>query len=146
MYNLQPKTKSRPKKVKRRKFSTAAKTVATAASISALIGGWNLIGHLEPSQAAAGNAQPVSAPTSSNATSVQALPAVPPLVIKPVPTLPATGKDFAGAQSESGLRQPAPQVQAPAAPSVAPLPALPALPAMPSAPIFRRFHRRSGGS
>lgn len=137
-------------KRKPRKFTAGAKTVTTALSLGALIGGWNLIGHLEATRNPTGNMSSGAAQFSKNTTGSTASPEIPPLAIAPVPTLPAVGENFTGSGAQASRQLPAPtpgtRFQLPSAPALAPLPALPAQPGLAFAPTNRRLRRRSGGS
>jgi len=148
-----PIAKPQPK-VKPRKFTTRAKTMVTAMSVSALIGGWNVLSHLEAlkagaAQAASGPDQASWAVPTFTPTPVipTPWPTIPALVIPPVAPLPAgdsrfaqappTPVDNADASSAQGGNSAAitlPPVAVAPLPTLGPLPDLPALPAVSQPP------------
>ena len=91
-----------PTRRKPRHFTTGAKAAATTVAVTALLGGWNLIGHLDAAQAANKAGAQSAATTDSTAAqpslllptvtpSVAAPPELRSITFAPIPTL-ATGQ------------------------------------------------------
>jgi len=157
-------------KAKPRKFTTTAKVMVTALSVSALVGSWDLISHSEAlknqtfqATAATAEAQQNLA-SGANAPAPTPWPTIPALVIPAVPPLPATNLDLAQvlptnhAQVDNNnsaalpplatlvplpTLAPLPDLPAPAAPAVSP--ALPST-SSGSSGLSSGRHHRSGGS
>jgi uncharacterized membrane protein YgcG len=130
------------------KFSTRSKTVATAVALTALVGGWDWIGHLEISKAEAVN-QPTATPAVSTVqpqvqSQVQPtpLPTIRPLsIVAPIPTLaPPSGLLSPEVVQRLSSSDPAFSLRAQtsvaplAIATLAPLPSLPPMPSLPPLP------------
>ncbi len=130
-----------PARRKPRKFGRQAKTIVSAAAVTALIGGWNLIAHMDNAQATDAAPQPAQ----NDAAVLQAIhlhtptpspwPTLAPLTIDAIPTL-ATRAALPNAGAaltarSGGVQLPAMAVLAPL-PDLAPLPSMPSLPPPPS--------------
>ena len=129
-----PSTKRKPQR-----FGGAAKIAVSALAVTTLLGGWNLIAHLDRAQAdaQAKSAAPV-APTfsltatkQSSAPTMLAFPTLPPLTIAPAPTLrPAPNLSLPGVTTAANAAAFTTQ----GLPALAPLPKLAPLPSMPNLP------------
>ena len=135
---------------KPRRFTTGAKVAATTVAVTALLGGWNLIGHLEAAQAANKAGAQSGATTDSTVVkpslmlpTVTPTPAATPelrtFAFAPIPTLApasdllqATAPDLSNGGGLAAIALPPLQALAPL-PTMEPLPALPALPPPPAA-------------
>lgn len=128
---LKPKTKPR-------KFTATAKVMVTALSVSALIGGWNLISHSEALKNQMAQSTGAALEANQNVASVTNAPAptpwptIPALVIPAVPTLPATNPDLAQAPSANDTQV---ANNSAALPPIATLAPLPTIAPLPDAPI-----------
>ncbi len=145
------KQHAQKRKKKNAKFNGGVKVAIAAVSTTALIGGWNAIGHLEAAQGqgavldatpAVALIAPTPAPTSTPGLAFTGatitLPAIPTLEIEPIPTLAlASGTGAVASPGTGGVTgvviAPA-AVSAPAMPALAPLPSLPALAPLPDLP------------
>jgi hypothetical protein len=135
-------TQSPSPKRKAPRFGGAAKIAVSALAATTLLGGWNLIAHLDNAQADAkannDGATTLLAPISS--------PMLAPLTIAPVPTLrPASNLAL---PSAAEIANPA-VFTASKLPALAPLPtmaSLPNLPPPPSAPSGGELNSRDGGN
>ena len=122
---------------RRQRFGGAAKTAVSVAAAASLIGGWNLIAHLDKAQAdtvsAASPATPVQLPTATSQVQPTpiVLPTLAPLSIAPVPTLKAA-PGAVGVVNGTGSTLAA--ITVPDMPALAPLPTMAPLPSMPSLP------------
>jgi hypothetical protein len=132
-----PAKTASPARRKPRKFSRQAKTIVSAAAVTALIGGWNLIAHLDNAQATDAMPQPVQNDAAVlqefhlNTPTPNPWPTLAPLQFAAVPTLaPRTALPSGGVTSAAQ----AGSVQLPAMALLAPLPDLAPLPSMPSLP------------
>ncbi len=138
-----------PTRRKPRQFTTGAKIAATTAAVTALLGGWNLIGHLDAAQAAS-KADAQSAGTTVNTATqrslllptvtptVAATPGLPAITFAPIPALPpasallqASISNGTSGVSLAAITLPPLQALAPL-PTMAPLPGLPSLPQPPA--------------
>lgn len=131
------------------KFSGRAKALTTATAVTALIGGWSWIGHIEEAKAKAASPQPTT--TVSVPRRAIALPTLHPLNIAPIATLvPERDLPFDIAVTDgnavtgsSVTLQPIPALAA--LPTLAPLPALPVMPDIPP-PVIDSGSGQGGGS
>ncbi len=131
-----PAKTASPARRKPRKFSGQAKTIVSAAAVTALIGGWNLIAHLDNAQATDMAPQPAQNDAAVlqeihlNTPTPSPWPTLAPLQIAAIPTLaPRTALPDGGVSlAQAG------NVQLPAMALLAPLPDLAPLPSMPSLP------------
>jgi hypothetical protein len=132
-----PAKTASPARRKPRKFSRQAKTIVSAAAVTALIGGWNLIAHLDNAQATDAAPQPAQNDAAAlqeirlNTPTPSPWPTLAPLQIAAIPTLaPRTALPSGGFTSAAQTGS----VQLPAMALLAPLPDLAPLPSMPSLP------------
>ena len=164
----QPLPTKLPQPRKPTKFTGRAKTLATAATFTALLGGWNLIGHLEVSKANAasqpsapsaqidtGLAKAAATATSTATATVQplVLPTIRPLTIAPLATLPPLSDLLTQAITQQLAPEGAPlQLSVPAAvgvaalPTLAPLPSLPPMPSLPPPPSNNSYNNSNNNS
>ena len=165
-----PKQHVQRRKPKNAKLTGGAKVAIATVATTALIGGWNAVGHLEAASiqtsALAGGPTvalivPTSLPTIGAGAGPSAasivLPAIPPLTIDPIPTLAlgssgaanaGSGVVTGGAIASAAVSAPAiPTMAPPALPALAPLPDLPSMPAPPPPPPARSGGgKKSSGS
>jgi uncharacterized membrane protein YgcG len=134
--------KQQPTRPRAQRFGGAAKTAVSIAAVATMIGGWNLVAHLDNAQAdeADASAAPTPAQVSIALDAAQptqiAFPTLAPLVIAPVPTLRAAPGVLQPVERVAGDGMPTLSdlsVLAPL-PTLAPLPAMPELPPPPPAP------------
>ncbi len=142
---MKPQTK-RPKP---QRFSRQAKTAVTMMAAATLLGGWNLVAHLDRAQAgtASDDGAKEAPPAESNPSSPTAgatllpLPTLAPLTLAPIPTLrPAPALAGAPAATSSGAVMTLADL-----PGLSPLPTLGALPSMPSLPPLPAPSSNGGG-
>lgn len=142
------------KRTSQRKFGAGARTVIAGAAMTAVIGGWNLVGHLDTAKA---DSVPELEPAEQSTPDI-VLPTVTPtavglllpLEVTPIPTLPprtqlATLTNGVQTAPASTLRLPALPAFAPL-PTMAPLPQLPSLPQTPAGGGGTTGRQSSGGS
>ena len=128
--------KSQTKRPKPQRFGRQAKTAVTMMAAATLLGGWNLVAHLDRAQAGAApedgtkEAPAAESNPASPTAGVTLLPTLAPLNLAPIPTLrPAPALAGAPVATTGGA-----VVTLAELPGLAPLPTLGALPSMPSLP------------
>lgn len=157
MKNEKPHMKNTQTPFPKRKalrFDGAAKTVVSALAATTLLGGWNLIAHLDNAQAdaKADGAASVTSTVSPTATKPASppplrLPTLAPLTIASVPTLqpaPDLAQPRAAAMTNPVVFSAAELPALAPLPTLAPLPSLPNLPP-PSAPSGSGSNNNGGG-
>ena len=136
--NLESTMKPQTKRPKPQRFGRQAKTAVTMMAAATLLGGWNLIAHLDRAQAGAApdNGAKEAPAAESNPSkpnrgaTLLPLPTLAPLNLAPIPTLrPAPALAGAPVATTSGAVMTLADL-----PGLSPLPTLGALPSMPSLP------------
>jgi len=133
-------TTTRPTKRKPSRFGASAKTAVSMVAAAALLGGWNLVAHLDNAQADT-QADPLTTLSSTSLTvapvaaiqsrtTPRALPTLAPLTIAPVPTLKIAPGCVQPADAAAGVAA----LALPDLPALAALPTLAPLPSMPNLP------------
>ncbi|MBK8050486.1 MAG: hypothetical protein IPK16_27320 [Anaerolineales bacterium] len=142
------------KRPSQRKFGAGARTVIAGAAMTAVIGGWNLVGHLDAAKAESSPEMDLAKQGTPDIVFPTVTPTavglLPSLAVTPIPTLPPRTQyesQTTGGQpvSTGALNLPALPAFAPL-PTMAPLPQLPSLPQAPAGAGGTTGRQSSGGS